>query len=93
MHDYLPDDVRERYEAALREWLRASDAGSALWIEFEIAEGGSDGETAIAITVHLGAGDGLEEVVLARCGPHPRVLTVDGAAVERFRALLRDAKT
>ena len=88
MHDYLPADVRERYEAALRDWLLASDPGSAFWVEFEIAEGGTDGETAVAISVHLRAGDAIETTLLARCGPHPRVLTVDDAAVERFRGSL-----
>jgi hypothetical protein len=89
MHDYLPVDVRERYEASLREWVAASDHGAALWIEFEIAEGGSDGETAVAITVHAREGDGVATEVLGRCGPHPRVVTVDEAAVERFRARTR----
>jgi hypothetical protein len=88
MHDYLPADVRERYETALRDWLGASDPASALWIEFELAEGGTDGETAIAITVHVADGGELESVQLARCGPHPRVLTVDDAAVEQYRWLI-----
>jgi len=88
MHDYLPAEVRERYESNLRNWLAASDAGSALWIEFEIAEGGTDGETAVAIVVHQRAGDELATTLLARCGPHPRVLTVDAAAVARFRELI-----
>ncbi len=85
MHDYLPEDVRGRYEDSLRDWLRASDPGAALWIEFEIAEGGTDGETAVAIAVHArGAGD-IETHVLGRCGPHPRVIAVDDDAVARFR--------
>jgi hypothetical protein len=88
MHDYLPDDVRERYESNLRDWLAASDPGSALWIEFEIAEGGTSGETAVAIVVHQRADDELATTTLARCGPHPRVLTVDAAAVARFRELI-----
>ena len=88
MHDYLPAGVRDRYEESLRRWLRASDPGAAVWVEFEIAEGGTDGETAVAISIHLRGGDGVETSVLARCGPHPRVLTVDEAEVARFRDLL-----
>ena len=91
MHDYLPEDVRERYEESLHSWLRASDPGAALWIEFEIAEGGTDGESAVAISLHArGAGD-VETNVLARCGPHPRVVAVDADAVARFRDLLASA--
>ena len=93
MHDYLPADVRERYEEGLRAWLRGSDPGAALWIEFEITEGGTDGETAFAISVHQRAGAGLETTVLARCGPHPRVLTVDDEAVARFRVMLGESAT
>ena len=88
MHDYLPDDVRERYEAALGDWLAESDPGSAIWIEFEIAEGAEDAESAVAITAHLRDGDRIESLALARCGPHPRVLRVDREAVGRFTALL-----
>jgi hypothetical protein len=88
MHDYLPDDVRERYEESLRSWLRASDPAAALWVEFELAEGGTDGETSFAIAVHArGAGD-VETLVLGRCGPHPRVVTVGVESVARFRDLL-----
>ncbi len=88
MHDYLPDDVRGRYEEALRDWLRRSDPGAALWVEFELAEGAEDSESAVGISVHLSTGDELESLMLARCGPHPRVLRVDRDAVARFRALL-----
>lgn len=89
MHDYLPDDVCERYEDALRDWLRASDPLAALWLELELTEGGTDPETAFALTAHLRSGDEPESIVLSRSGPHPRVLTVDGDAVSRFRRLIR----
>jgi hypothetical protein len=88
MHDYLPEDVRKRYEESLRSWLRASDPAAALWVEFELTEGGTDGETAFAITVHARSADDIQTHVLGRCGPHPRVIAVDERAVARFRDLL-----
>ena len=88
MHDYLPADVRARYEEALREWLSASAPGAALWVEFEIAEGGTSSETAVAITVHLSSGGGLESHVIGRCGPHPRTVTVDRTAAARLAGRL-----
>jgi hypothetical protein len=90
MHDYLPAEVRARYEGGLREWLRASDPWAALWLELELAEGGTEAETAFALTAHLRVGDEPESIVLARSGPHPRVVSVDDAGVGRFRDLIRD---
>jgi len=88
MHDYLPDEVRDRFHAAKRAWLAASDAGAAIWVEFELTGGGDRPENAVAITVNLATGDGFDAFVIARCGPHPRVLEVDDEAVEGLREAL-----
>jgi hypothetical protein len=88
MRDYLPDDVRERYRAGMRDWLAESAPGRAIWSELEITtEERSEGPP-VDLTVHVGSERGADGLVLARCEPHPRSIEVSDEAVERFRAAL-----
>ncbi|MGI8460018.1 MAG: DUF2332 family protein [Solirubrobacterales bacterium] len=88
MHDYLPAEIRARYDEAMREWLARSEPGSAVWVEFEIAEGGEDAESVVALTAHVAAGGGDRTAVIARSSPHPRVLRTDDGEVAALRQLL-----
>lgn len=91
MHDYLPDDVRARFDAAKRDWLAASEPSAALWSELEITEGGDHSENAMAITIRMASGGDSESHLIARCGPHPRLLEIDDDAVTAFREALARA--
>jgi hypothetical protein len=89
MRDYLPDEVRERYRAGMRDWLEASTPGAAIWSELEITtEERSEGPP-VDLTVHVRSSRGTDSLVLARCEPHPRSVEVNDEAVERLRSALR----
>lgn len=86
MRDYLAEDVRERYRAGMRDWLRAAAPGAAIWSELELTtEERSEGPP-VDLTVHVRSERGIDSLVLARCEPHPRSIDVSGDAVERLRA-------
>ncbi len=87
MRDYLPDDVRERYREGMREWLGASAPGTAIWSELELTTEEREGPV-VDLTVHVRSNGDVDDLVLARCEPHPRTIEVSGEAVERFRGAL-----
>lgn len=90
MRDYLAPAERDEYEHGMRAWLGAHPPGRALWAELEAAPGSAGPGEPAAVTVHLRApGDGVEDVLLARCGWHPLRLEAMPGAVARLEALLR----
>jgi hypothetical protein len=89
MRDYLPEDVRERYRAGMRDWLAASAPGAAIWSELELTNEERSEGPPVDLTVHVRSADrGLDDLVLARCEPHPRTIEVSDEAIELFRAAL-----
>ena len=72
----------------MRAWLARCQPGAALWVELELAPTGAEG-LPFAITAHVRGPRRVQDHVLARCEPHPRVLHVDEGAVAALRADLR----
>ena len=91
MRDYLPEEVRERYRAGMREWLAAGDPGAAIWSELELTTSGRSEGPPVDLTVHVRTDGGIDDLVLAHCEPHPRSLEVSDEAVERLREAVRKA--
>jgi hypothetical protein len=80
--NYLEAAEREEYEAGMRRWLAAEPPGRSLWVELEARAEGATLAWPAALVTHLPApGGGVRDLLLARCGYHPRVIAVeeDGA--------------
>jgi hypothetical protein len=88
VRDYLPDAVRERYRAGVRDWLGAAAPGAALWSELEITTEERPAGPPVDLVVHVRAERGIESLLLGRTEPHPRSVEVSGDAVKRLRASL-----
>jgi hypothetical protein len=89
MRDYLPDDLKTRYLAAMTAWVAAEPAGGArrVWIELEApADGWAEPrDLPMAMTAHFAdRATGVRHLTLARCGYHPDRLAPDAAAVASF---------
>jgi len=99
MRDYLPEDLKKRYLAAMTAWVAGGPAGGPrrIWIELEIAAGtlADSGELPMALTAHLAdrSGDSrARTLTLARCSYHPDRLAPDPDAVSSLMQDLADPK-
>jgi hypothetical protein len=78
--DYLPPDVRNRYQVLLADWVLANPR-RAIWAELE-----RDPDNALRaqLRVHLrpaaATSGGVQSIVLASCEYHPEVLDLDAPA-------------
>jgi hypothetical protein len=91
MRDYLPDDLKRRYLAAMNGWIgaQAESGPRRVWIDLEIAAGDSTDPAAlpVALTAHFAdGGAGPRALTLARCSYHPERLAPDAAAAATFAA-------
>ena len=86
VRDYLTRDDREKYEAAMREFLLNRPPRSALVVELEVdLDSLKVPARSARIVFRFASGDGkLNELELARTHPHPRQLFVDAHAVKSF---------
>lgn len=92
MRDFLSPENRTEYEGGMRSWLATQPHGQALWVELEAADHAAGPDAGAELVAHLRSGSGrVEDLVLARCGFHPRRIVRDLDAVERFRAELAAA--
>jgi hypothetical protein len=88
VRDYLEPDERNRYFAAMREWLCAHPY-TAQWVELELAHDGQPLARSCALTVHIADRRGhVHSLVLARCHPHPELLDIDPVSVAAFQSLV-----
>ncbi len=85
VRDYLDPDVRDRYQAAMHDWLRAHP-GTTLWAEFE--RGARDAPEPAELRVSFAQGEAIRSLVLARADYHPERLRVDRAALAELCAPL-----
>jgi len=84
VRDYLPASECSAFEAGMNQWLQSAPAGSALWVELEMAEESRSDLPPSHITAHVRGSDRLQVLTLARCEPHPQLLQVDHAGHEQF---------
>jgi hypothetical protein len=89
VRDYLPDDLKQRYLAAMTAWVagEAARGPRRLWIELEVAAETLADPTGLpmAITAHIAdRANGTRALPLARCSYHPDRLAPDAAAVTAF---------
>jgi hypothetical protein len=86
MRDYLSAEERAAYESGMRAWLEALPHGQAFWIEMEVTVGGPPVRPEGHLLAHARGG---QDLLLARCDPHPTALTVLDEAVDAFTAAAR----
>jgi hypothetical protein len=82
VRDYLAQDTRARYEHEMHRWIADSPIGSALWVELEVDY--ADRHERCAILAHVRDENGPTAITLGKTSPHPAVVDVDAAAVERL---------
>ncbi len=81
MRDYLSPAESEVYEAGMHDWLRKKP-GQLLWVELEPIRTEEAAERSTSLTAHVATRAGaIIDVELARCHPHPSVLSVARGSV------------
>ena len=92
VRDFLSPGDRAEYEGGMRCCLAAQPHGQAVWLELELADPPASPDAPAELVAHLrGPSGAVEDLVLARCGVHPRRILRDLAAVERLRGELAAA--
>jgi hypothetical protein len=87
VRDYLGEEKRAHYERAMRSWISESPPGSALWVELEVDF--ADPRELCAIVAHVRDANGAAEIVLGKTSPHPAVVSVDAAGIERLERVFQ----
>jgi hypothetical protein len=91
VRDYLPDAVKSRYVAGMREWIAGAPPRSAFWVELENRTDTAEPDRLSSLAVHFRPGpEGVQTLELARTHPHPRRLFVDGSAVAELAARTKE---
>jgi hypothetical protein len=88
VRDYLSMAEWETYAAGMRAWLASRPSGTSLWVELEVTEEARKGGPPAALTVHTVWRDEILSLAIARCEPHPRMLSVDDLALASLLKVL-----
>jgi len=89
VRDYLEPDVRDRYQAAMHEWLRCHPRRS-LWAEFERAPSGAPQPAELRVS--FAGADAIRTLVLGWADYHPHKVHVHAAALAEVRGAFAEAR-
>jgi hypothetical protein len=87
---YFERDREQMYARGMEAWLAKLPAGSAAWIEVEIADDANELPATIVAHVPDGAGS-TKKLDLGRCGYHPIEIAINEAAAADLAVRLRQA--